>query len=296
LDFHQIRYFQKLAEVQNFSQAATELSLSQPALSRSISRLEEEVGVPLFERKSRGVEINKYGKIFLQHVTKALMEIEQAKEKIQDLVHPFHGTVSLGFVFTHGLSFVPELCGNFHKLYPNVNFNFTQAAAMKIVEQVEANEIDVGICSLTEPLEHLNHYPILREEVFLLVPKNHRLANAENVSLEELKDEEFVLFNHKTAFRSFSENLFREAGFIPKASYEAEEERTLTGLVGAGFGITLMHNIPEIDQSKISIIPINKPKCERMTYMIWRKEGFISPASESFIHFVTETIQEIIER
>jgi len=296
VDFQQIKYFQKLAEVQNFSQAAIELSLSQPALSRSISRLEEEIGVPLFERKSRGVEINKYGEIFLQHVNQALSEMKQAKDKIQDLVDPYNGTVSLGFVFTHGLSFVPELCGQFHQIYPNVKFNFHQAAAMKIVELLEAHEIDVGICSLTKPIEHFHHYPILKEEVFLLVPKSHRLATAESVSLEELKDEEFVLFDHDTAFRSFSENLFQEAGFVPKATYEAGEERTLTGLVGAGFGITLMHNIPEIDQSKISIIPITQPTCERTTYMIWRKEGFTAPVSERFITFVRKTIQETIER
>lgn len=74
MDFQQLKYFQTLADIENFTRASIRLDLSQPALSRSISRLEEEIGVPLFERKSNGVELNRYGKIFLQHANQALVK------------------------------------------------------------------------------------------------------------------------------------------------------------------------------------------------------------------------------
>src|SRR4051812_452473 len=107
--FDKFFYFNKVAKYISLTKASENLNLSQPALSRSILRLEEEIGVPLFERKSRGVVLNQYGKVFLSHANQVLSEMKKAKQTIHDMVDPDHGTISLAFIQTLGSSFVPDL-------------------------------------------------------------------------------------------------------------------------------------------------------------------------------------------
>ena len=150
MDLHQLHYFKTLAQMKSFTKASEELVLSQPALSRSILRLEEEVGVPLFERKSRGVVLNRYGEVFLQHVTKAVAEVGEAMQEINDLINPFHGTISIAFIQTLGSSFIPDLLGNFQKLTPEIKFQLSQHTTGKIIDQIVTGEIDIGFCSPQE--------------------------------------------------------------------------------------------------------------------------------------------------
>ncbi len=286
MDWQQLLYFKTLAKVENFTRASIELSLSQPALSRSISRLEEEVGVPLFERKSRGVILNKYGQIFLEHADRALAEIADAKQEIHDLVHPYHGTISLAFIQTLGSSFVPELISSFQKDYPDIHFQLYQHATSKILSQLESAEIDIGFCSPNEPTENLSSISIVKDELFLIVPIDHRLAGVDEVDLSEVAHDPFVLFKPETAVRDVTERLCHEAGFHPKMSFEGFEESTVAGLVGAKFGVALIPFIPGLNRQKISLIRIRKPQSIREIRMVWRTNGYMSPAVEKFKSFV----------
>ena len=291
MDWHQLKYFQTLANIENFTRASVELVISQPALSRSISRLEEEIGVPLFERKSRGVILNKYGEIFLQHANRALSEIDAAKQEINDLINPLHGTISLAFIQTLGSSFVPELISAFQKEASGINFQLYQHATSKILNQLASTEIDIGFCSPQEPIENLSSIPIVNNELFLIVPINHRLAGTDEVDLCEVANEPFVLFKHETAMRDVIERLCHEAGFHPKMSFEGFEERTVAGLVGAKFGVALIPFIPGLDKRKISLIRIRKPQSLRVIRMVWRTNGYMPPAVERFKTFVEKTMR-----
>lgn len=291
MDWHQLKYFQTLANIGNFTRASVELALSQPALSRSISRLEEEIGVPLFERKSRGVILNKYGEIFLQHANRALSEIDAAKQEINDLINPLHGTISLAFIQTLGSSFVPELISAFQKEAAGINFQLYQHATSKIISQLVSTEIDIGFCSPQEPLENLSSIPIVKNELFLIVPVNHRLAGTDEIDLCEVADDPFVLFKPETAMHDVIERLCHEAGFHPKMSFEGFEERIVAGLVGAEFGVALIPFIPGLDKKKISLIRIRKPQSVRVIQMVWGTNGYMPPAVERFKTFVEKTIQ-----
>ncbi|MFJ7975833.1 LysR family transcriptional regulator [Peribacillus sp. NPDC096379] len=291
MDWHQLKYFQTLANIGNFTRASVELVLSQPALSRSISRLEEEIGVPLFERKSRGVILNKYGEIFLQHANRALSEIDAAKQEINDLINPLHGTISLAFIQTLGSSFVPELISAFQKEASGINFQLYQHATSKILSQLASTEIDIGFCSPQEPLENLSSIPIVKNELFLIVPVNHRLAGTDEIDLCEVANDPFVLFKPETAMHDVIERLCHEAGFHPKMAFEGFEERIVAGLVGAKFGVALIPFIPGLDKKKISLIRIRKPQSVRVIQMVWRTNGYMPPAVERFKTFVEKTIQ-----
>ncbi|TGE33861.1 LysR family transcriptional regulator [Desulfosporosinus sp. Sb-LF] len=286
MDWHQLKYFQTLANLCSFTKASVELVLSQPALSRSISRLEEEVGVPLFERKSRGVALNRYGEIFLKHANRALWEIAEAKQEISNMVDPFHGTLLLGFIQPLGSSFVPNLISAFQKQVPGIRFQLTQDTTKKIVSQIESAEVDIGFCSTQEPIETISSFLIMNQELFLIVHKDHRLADRKQVDLCEVASDPFVLYKPETALHDVIEKLCLDAGFQPIMSFEAFEERTVAGLVGAKFGVALIPFMPGLDLEKVSLIRVCKPHCIIGIQMVWRTDGYMSPAVTQFKSFV----------
>lgn len=176
MDFNQLLYFKTTAKHKSFTNASEELNLSQPALSRSILRLEEEIGVPLFERRSHGVVLNQYGKVFLNHTNHIISEMKEAKQKIHDMVDPHHGTISLSFIQTLGSSFVPDLIIDFQKEFPNIQFQLSQNITSRILKEISSANIDIGFCSPIEADENLCSIPVFTEELFLIVSTAHRLA------------------------------------------------------------------------------------------------------------------------
>ena len=290
MDFHQLKYFQTLAQIGNFTKAANDLVLSQSALSRSILKLEEELGIPLFERKSRGVVLTRYGEIFLEHVNRSLQEIDKAKQEINNMIDPFHGTISLGFIQPLGSSFIPDLISHFGKEKPGVKYHLTQGITNKILTGIQCGDIDVGFCTSQERIETLSYFPIMDQEIFLIVHKKHRLANKEEVDLCEVANDPFVLYKPETALYDVIEKLCSAAGFNPTMSFQAFDERTIAGLVGAKFGVALIPFIPGLDMEKISLIHIRKPYCLMSIEMVWRSNGYLSPAVATFKSYVENTI------
>ena len=256
-------------------------------------RLEEEIGVPLFERKSRGVILNQYGNVFLEYTNLVLSEMKEATQKIHDMVNPYHGVISLAFIQTLGSSFVPDLISDFQKEFPNIQFHLSQNISSKILKELDDANIDIGFCSSIDPHENLCFIPVLTEELFLIVPAAHRLAGKEQVNLSEVADDPFIFFKPITALHDLIEKLCNEAGFHPRKIFEGFEERTVSDLVGANLGVAIVPYITDLDKSKISMIRIQSPKCFRVIQMVWRINGYMSPAVTNFKEFVEKRTIDI---
>jgi DNA-binding transcriptional LysR family regulator len=293
MDFQQLQYFKILAKVQNFTRAADELAITQSALSRSIARLEEEMGVQLFERKVRGVVLNRYGSAFLQHVNQVIREMNVAQQILNEMMDPLHVTISLGFVHSLRSSFVLNLIDSFLKKSPGIRFQLTQDSTTKIINQLESAEIDLAFCSPREQLDNISTVPICDEELFLIVPKRHKLAYRKQVYLNEVANEPFVHYKHDTGLRSVIDKLCEEAGFLPKVSFEGLDGMNIAGLVAANFGVALIPFLPGLDLTKISLLHVYEPQCRRIIQMAWRTNGYMSPAMTRFMTFVEENTSTV---
>ena len=126
----------------------------------------------------------------------------------------------------------------------------------------------------------------MSEELFLIVPAAHRLAGKERVNLSEVADDPFIFFKPQTALHDLIENLCNEAGFLPRKIFEGYEERTVSDLVGANLGVAIVPYIPNLDESKISMVRVQSPKCFRVIQMVWRLNGYMSPAVINFKDFL----------
>lgn len=287
MNLQQLKYFQTVAREEHFTRASEILMITQPNLSHSIACLEEELGVPLFTRKGRNVELNRYGKVFLEYVNKSLNELEKGIENLKSLVNPFYGTINLGFTQNLGYNFIPNVIKKFYEIdnKNNVKFSFTIRNTSIISRYLNNGNIDIGFCSLIEG-SNIKSTPIFKEELVLIVPKNHKFANRKSIDLCEAKNELFISYNHTSGLRRVLDEIFKKAGFKPKIVFEVEDDVSVSRFVSSGLGIAIIPQIPDLNSANYVKLNIINPSYERIIYMNWIDKEYISPPVKIFKDFV----------
>lgn len=288
MEWQQLEYFRVVAKLEHFRKSAEHLKISQPALSRSISKLEKELGVTLFDRTGHSVELNKFGRLFLKRVENGLNEISFGIKEINQLKNPYTGAVSLSFLQTLGLTILPEIISKFYKQYPQVEIQLYQNKIINSIQMLLNREIDLCLISSFNNHPNITWHPLLKEELFLYVPANHRLAGRSSVSLSELAEDQFIGFKEGLGMREIMNNLCEKAGFTPVVKFEGEDVPTMAGLVSSGLGVTIIPAFHGISPKKIKQISISEPYCHREIGLAWLKENTLSPSAELFRTYVIE--------
>lgn len=286
MEWQQLEYFQVVAKLEHMTKAAEELSISQSALSRSISKLEEILGVPLFDRQGRSIQLNRYGKLFLHRVNNMMNEFDEAVHEIQDLNDPEKGAVSLGFLHTLGTSIVPDLIRAYRQQHPNVNFTLTQNYTHSQLTQLKNSELDLCLLAYTEIDAPIQWTKLWSDELFLIVPLDHPLAEHDTVRLADVGRETFILMKKGFALRNTAERLFRKVGIDPTIKFEGDEVGTVAGFVGAGLGISLLPDGEEINETKMAKLRVTDIVCERTIGLAWIENRYHPPAVKEFYQFI----------
>lgn len=292
MEWQQLEYFKIVAETQHFTRAAEILSIAQPTLSRSISNLESDLGVPLFERLGRQVILTRYGKMFYKRTCGVLKEISLAKQELQDLVDPDHGRISIAFLQSLGASSVPKLIHHFLKEYPFVHFEMYQNSPNEILDQLEKGEIDFCFSAITQQRRGIEWVHLWNEKIFAFVSNDHPLANRKNVSIHELAEYKFVTLKQGYSIRTVFDQIFNAAGLQPSITFEGDEAVTVLGFVSANLGISLLPKIEGLRIGNIKQLSIREPVFERKIGLAWNKEKYLSPAAKRFQEYVEKMYQE----
>ncbi|MFB5281722.1 LysR family transcriptional regulator [Peribacillus sp. Hz7] len=288
MEWQQLEYFRVVAKTEHFRKSAELLAISQPALSRSIHKLEEELGVTLFERAGRSVQLNKFGRLFLKRVESGLNEISIGIQEINQLKNPYTGNVSLAFLQTLGITILPEIISSFNKQYPHVEIQLYQNKTLSSIQQLLNREVDLCLISSFEHNPNITWHPLMDEELFLYVPANHRFASKSSVALSELSDDNFISFKKGLGMRGVINNFCEKAGFTPRIKFEGEDVSTLAGLVSSGLGVTIIPAFHGISSNKIKQISISKPYCHREIGIAWLNGHTLSPSADLFRTCVIE--------
>ncbi|MBY8912049.1 LysR family transcriptional regulator [Bacillus sp. YC2] len=288
MEWEQLEYFQTLAQTEHVTKAAQLLSISQPALSRSIARLENHLGAPLFDRQGRSIKLNKYGNMFLRRVQAMMKEFSDGKEEIQALLQPNQGEVSLGFLHTLGTALVPDVIKTFQQKYPGIDITLRQNHSYWLLDQLKEGELDLCLLASIKPEKSIRWVQLWSEELFLYVPKGHRLASYESITLNEIAEEPFILLKKGYALRITIDELFDQAGIHPNIMFESEEAATAAGFTASGLGISILPDLKGLDQSNLSKIRISWPTCQRIIGVAWIEGRFLSPVAEKFKQHVIE--------
>lgn len=283
MELTQLKYFQALAHSENLTQAAKNIALSQSALSRSLAKLEQEIGAPLIERHGKESHLTPSGERFLFHVERVLRELELAQQEI-NIENGKGGLLRLSFLHSIGDTYLPLILSEFHKQYPSIAIHLNQENSNVLAQQIEQGETDVGLCSLVSQ-ENIAWMYLWSEELFLVVPKNHKLAGRQSVNLSEIDGEPFITLKSCYSLRQQINQFLDIAESHPTIIFEGDEVHNIISLVAAQLGVTLISRVPCTEELGVSYIPVTFPVCKRAIGIAWNSMRPLSSAAVCFQQF-----------
>jgi LysR family transcriptional regulator, transcription activator of glutamate synthase operon len=285
----ELHWFVVLAEIEHVTDAAAELGIPQPTLSRALARLEAEVGVPLFDRVNRRLRLNAYGAIVAEHARRATAEMRSANERIAALRDPDSGTVRLAFLHSLASWFVPDLLRRFRLHAPQVRFDLHQGAADELANRVLEGRVDLAITSPRPAGPGYVWHGLYSERLCVAVPRQHRLANRSRLRLADVAGEPFIVLRVGSGLRSLTDELCTAAGIQPQVAFEATEIPTMEGLVAAGFGVAVVP-VPRAERAEptVAYLPLSDAGAKRQVGLALAAGREMPAAAARFVEFVKD--------
>ena len=242
MDLRRLRYFVAVAEEENIGRAAARLHISQPPLTRQIQQLEEELGVTLFLRTPRGMELTQAGELFLQEARNIRALVEQATERTQRAGQGKFGRLDVGIFGSAILDAIPKLLLAFRNRHPDVKVVLHTMTKTEQIEALRQRRISVGFNRMLTPLDDIGVRQVTTERLLLAVQVDHPLAGQASIDFAELKDHPLILFptGARPSFIDKVIGLCGESGFQPQISQEVGDAVTGVALVASGFGVCLV--------------------------------------------------------
>ena len=294
--FH-LRYFVKLAHTKHYTRAAEELCITQPSLSHAITQLENELGLPLFERSGRNTEMTRFGREFLETAERALSTLDSGVDVLKREARG-EGLIRLGFLRTLGVEFVPRLARGFLEQNPGRDIRFTFATGTgltgDLLTGLTERKYDLVFASKPPESANFDAVAVTNQDIVLIVPRGHPLAKRHSVDLADTLPFKQVFFSKRSGMRQVVDELFARIGAEPKIAYETAEDQVVAGLVAQGFGIGIVPYMELLLRLDVKIIQLASPSWERNFYMISQRGGYMSPAVANFRKYVLDTCSDYI--
>jgi len=288
MDLLQLKYFQTVANLQHMTKAAQLLQVAQPALSVSISRLEEDIGVPLFNRTGRNIVLNDYGKFFLKRVTSALNELEAGCQEITDLSDSEAGSIAVAASFIS-----KQFCNivaTFAKLYPKAIFRITQTTDEKAkLRLLESGDVDMIVTLKLIEQPGIAYEPLAEKDIFLAVAPTHKLADRGIVTLQDLAGESFINFEAEHSIQSLCHEMCFKKGFAPKVMCTCDSSQTLMNLIAAGSGVAFYSSVGQKRPGlPFVLLKVADLSHKHFLYLAWEEQRYFSKVALSFRKFLIE--------
>ncbi|MCX7779461.1 MAG: LysR family transcriptional regulator [Negativicutes bacterium] len=289
MDLTQLEYVVQVATHRHFSRAAEEICIAQSSLSQQIAKLETELGVKLFNRTTRTVQLTAAGAEFILHARKILAEIEAARQSMQAHVGLTKGTVNLGAITTlESINFV-SLITTFHKKYPGLHLNISQNGSYKLTEMLRAAAINAAI--LTPPTnivsDDIEYYKLAEDEFVLVTSPDHPFAGKPVLDLAEARGENYVFPSPDQSIYNIYYQACLDAGFSPNIVCQCSHSETSLALVSQGMGIGLfpLEAVKVPTPYPVSYCHLNKP-IKKLIALALLKNTYQPPAVRVFCEYV----------
>lgn len=293
MELRQIKYFLGVAETLNFSKAALNLNIVQPALSRQIQQLEQDLGVVLFERNNRNVRLTPAGAYLRDEMIKLDKRFNDTLGHALSIQNGHVGTIRIGYPGSALYSILPEVLCLLQNKLPLLDGVLTEMAEVKVLETLVNGHIDVCF-SREEVYDHPNicQRKLFSEHLALVVPEKHPLTKENFKSIEQCREEGFILpyLADWQRYRQLIYGIFSQEGFAPRIAYESNYGATIMRLVEKNLGISILPLSYRMGSSlKVRFIPL---KTQTTLYMVWRTDDH-SPIVRNFIALCDEAAQHL---
>ncbi len=295
MELNQLNYFRVVAEHEHITKAAEQLHISQPALSATISRLEKEIGVPLFQRSSNSIQLNESGRAFLRHVIRIQNELSRGLTEIRHGEESGQGRVSY---CTYGPGITDDLVPRFILSHPNCSITHDIGSHEAMLELLQKDSIDFAISNKLIGTDDFTCLPLFTDHMLILVSSSHQLSGRPIAHLREFAHERFALFNTDPTQSEITQKLCREAGFTPDILYAGTEISLILSLVASNQCVFLCQfsngvfgkDDPRTSNAKSIICPSEcVPNIEMPVNILIRKGKELSPPVRAFIDLIRES-------
>lgn len=292
MELLQLRYFCTLVEYRNMTRAAEKLMISQPSLSKTLKRLEQEVGTPLFDRVNGRLELNRAGSLFYEGVTDALRRLDSATQGVRELAGDICGAVWLSPQVA--INSIPGLYHEFTALYPGIHLDLHMFGGKKDARYTEEFFLFAGSDPTGSDIVLTNKKFMMSEEIVLAVPTGHPLAGREKIDLIEAAEYPFISYISECNIKELTESMCRKAGFEQKIACNADITATHANLIMCGFGISLVaySSMSEMFDSHIVPVRLKDAVHSRNIYLGWAGDN-LSAAGQCFVDFCTQYYYEL---
>ncbi|MEV5877442.1 LysR substrate-binding domain-containing protein [Streptomyces sp. NPDC052101] len=286
MELNPLKQFLVVARLEHLSRAAEELHIAQPSLSRTIARLESELGVPLFDRGGR-LRLNDSGKLFRDHVERALGELEAGRRAVTEATGEGLGSVRLASETF--LTLTGPLAA-YKRAHPAVEIELHWSPPEDMARRLRAQEVDLCVASQSIHAEGLESVRLFDEAVGVGTPLDHPLAGRTSVTVEELADQPFVTAREGHWVRRLLDRLFAARDLTPKIVCESDEHSAIADLISAGLGIGLVPAFARrsVTQAPIAWIPVDSPDCRRAVTLYWGADNHLSTTARLMRTTITD--------
>ena len=279
MNIRHLRFFVELAKTEHMAKTAEKLGISQPSLSYAISSIEEELGVPLFEKEGRNIRLTNYGKIYLEYVKSGLSDLDRGGEYIAELLDVNRGHIRVGF--TMGQDLIPQLIYKFkqEKDTKDITFSFVQGTTDDLVDQLVNDNLDLVVSPAPdlpglEDKVDISH--LVDQEMLAVVPFSNPLAQKYPM----------IYYSKSSRLRPLLDKMFAEAVVKPKIIMESMEDHTIIGFVHWGYGVAIVPHLPQLDPRTVKLLHIDENLGVHPIFVVKKSDHFLTPAVTRFEQFI----------
>jgi DNA-binding transcriptional LysR family regulator len=304
MDFRELQYTLKVAEEKSFSKAAQKLYIAQPSLSQYIHKIEQEIGVQLFDRSSSPLKLTFAGELYIETAKRILDLKDQLSQQMEDIANLKKGRLSIGLSSFRSTYIMPMLLPLFHEKLPGIEVVLHEGTSVELENLALNGTTDITIATLPIQENLLSYEPILTEEVLIAVPPYYKMienlnkiSTAKNsypeINLADLSKEPFILLKQNQKLHQIATSLCKQAGFKPKVILESESIEAAHALVAAGIGVAF---IPDTlaKFKKVSSHPqyfsLKGQAPSRTVIIAYRKGRYLSRPANEFINIAKEIL------
>jgi DNA-binding transcriptional LysR family regulator len=291
-DIQQLQAFIAVADKGSFRAAAEAIHISAPAISRRIEKLESLIGIRLFNRTTRDVELTGLGRVFLERARCAIDDLEAAMLGISDIAATRSGRVSVACVPSAALYFLPNVISSFARRFPAIRIRVIDGGMGETLQSVLSGEADFGIGFISSHVSGIRFDPIHSDSFVVAMQRQHRMAKKKHISWNEIQAEKLIGVARSSGNRQLIDEVLLQAGLQVEYAFEVSHLGTLLGMVEAGLGMAVVPRMAlPVGHATMVGVPLNNPVISRHLGLLTRQGSGLRPAAAIFHEYLFEDIR-----
>jgi DNA-binding transcriptional LysR family regulator len=291
MELRHLRTIVAVARHRSLTKAGEELYLTQSAISQQIRRLERELGIEVFRRTSRSVELTAEGQVILGYAQRVLAEVDGLQSELEELTGLLSGQLRIGGVYPTGPYDLFGMLADFRAAHPGVAVHMVEDTQDDVLAALRADELDCAFTALDPDAlgDEFAATLLWQEEIVVALPAGHRLCARQRVTLHELAEEDLIAYRDNSALRRRLERTMAELGLEPRNAFICTEMAAVRGLASKGLGVAVLpRSVAEEPGPPIELRPIGPDRLTWPIALVWRAARRQTPAGKAFLKVALE--------